>query len=48
MDNNEASGIGTAEHPIQFDLGGNEEVNELFPSARASLGVTSSLDNSYI
>ncbi len=48
MENNEASGIGTAEHPIQLDLGANEEVNQLFSSARASLGVTSNLANSYI
>lgn len=45
---NEASGIETAEYPIKLDLGANEEVNELFSSARASLGITSNLANAYI
>lgn len=45
---NEASGIGTVEYPIEIDLGANEEVNELFSSARASLGITSNLANAYI
>lgn len=48
MEINEASGIGIAEHPIQLDPRANEEVNELFSSARASLGVISNLANSYI
>lgn len=45
---NEASGIGTAEYPMELDLGANEEVNELFSSTRASLGITSNLANVYI
>lgn len=48
MENNEAFDIATARHPIQLDLEANEEVNELFSSARASLGVASNLANSYI
>lgn len=48
IENNETSGIGSAEHPIQLDPGANEKVTELFSSAQASLGVTSNLANSYI
>lgn len=48
MEFNETSSIGTAEHPIQLDPRANEEVDELFSSARASLGVISNLANSYI
>lgn len=45
---NEASGIRIAEHPIQLNPRVNEEVNELFSSAKASLDVISNLANSYI
>lgn len=48
IENNESHGIGTANHPIELDPGANEEVNELFSSARATLGVTSNLANAYI
>lgn len=48
IENNEASNIEIAEHPIQLDPGANKEINELFSLARASLDVTSNLANFYI
>lgn len=48
IENNQSHGMRTADHPIELDPGANEEVNELFSFARATLGVTSNLANAYI
>lgn len=48
VENDEPSTGGTVEHPIELDIGANEEVDELFASARESAGVTLNLDNAYI
>lgn len=48
MEFNEASNIGTAEHPIPLDPRVNKEVDEFFSSAQASLAVISNLANFYI
>lgn len=37
-----------ADRPIELDAGGNEEVNELFSTARAGLTLTSNLTDVYI